>query len=135
MRSRHGVLALATSLVLVLGAGWVLGQTTAQPPDLKAHFQRIDKNRDGLIDREEWHQAAVDGFFFRDKDKKGYLTVEDLKEASPEAFKAADRSSDGRLTLHEYVNAMFRDFEAADVDKDGTLTYQELETYVRRTRQ
>lgn len=135
MRSRYGVLALTTFLVLALVAGWALAQTTTPAPDLKARFQRIDKNGDGLIDREEYHQAAVDSFYFRDKGKKGYLTVEDLKEASPEAFKAANRKSDGRLSLQEYVNALFRDFDAADVDKDGTLTYQELETYVSRSRQ
>jgi Ca2+-binding EF-hand superfamily protein len=134
MRSRHGVLTLATTLGLALAACWALAQTTTQPPDLKARFQRIDKNGDGRIDREEFHRAAVESFYFRDKAKKGYLAVEDLKEASPEAFKAANRKSDGRLSLEEYVNALFRDFEAADLDKDGTLTYEELEAYVGRSR-
>jgi Ca2+-binding EF-hand superfamily protein len=135
MHLRGGALALLLFFGLAPFAGWAVAQqSTTLTPDLKARFQQLDKNGDGRIDREEFHQAAVDSFYFRDKGKKGYLTVEDLQEASPEAFKAANRKRDGRLTLQEYVNALFRDFEAADVDRDGGLTYEEFEAYVRRAR-
>ena len=103
-------------------------------PTLKERLDRADKNHDGKIDREEFFQVILEGFYFRDKDKKGYLVIEELREASPEAFKAANRKGDGRLTLEEYVNAVFIDFDKADTNRDGVLTYEEIDAYVRATR-
>ena len=128
--------ALAVCLILA-----ILAAATSRPapasaqtgPPLKERFAGADKNRDGKIDREEFHQAAVESFYFRDKGRKGYLLIEELKEASPEAFKAANRKGDGRLTLEEYVNALFIDFDKADTDKDGSLTFEEIEVYSRTT--
>ena len=97
-------------------------------------LEEADKNRDGTIDRGEYHQAVVESFYFRDKGKKGYLLAEELREASPEAFRAADRKSDGRLTLDEYVNALFIDFDKADTDRDGALTFEEIRVYSRSAR-
>jgi Ca2+-binding EF-hand superfamily protein len=102
-------------------------------PPLKERFGGADKNGDGKIDREEFHRAAVEGFYFRDKGRKGYLLIEELKEASPEAFKAANRKGDGRLGLEEYINALFIDFDKADTNKDGGLTFEEIEVYSRTT--
>ena len=126
--------ALGACLILA-----ILAAATSRPapasaqtgPPLKERFAGADKNRDGKIDREEFHRAAVEGFYFRDKGRKGYLLTEELREASPEAFKAANRKRDGRLTLQEYVNALFIDFDKADTDKDGSLTFEEIEVYAR----
>lgn len=117
---------------LVFG-GLALAQTSP-PPDVKKWVADHDKNHDGKIDREEFHQAVVEAFFFRDKDKKGYLTIIELKEASPETLKAISRKSDGRISLQEYVNALFKDFEAADTDHDGLLTVEEIEIYMKTSR-
>ena len=132
MRLACGVLLLATAaLTLALGAPRVGAQTGTV--DLRAAFKAADKNGDGRLDREEFRQAVIEGFYFRDKEHKGYLTADQLPEASPEAFKAANVKGDGRLSLQEEVNALFKDFEAADVNKDGTLTYEEFEAYVKRS--
>jgi Ca2+-binding EF-hand superfamily protein len=128
--------ALAACLMLAILAPATLRPAPASAqtgPPLKERFVGADKNRDGKIDREEFHQAAVESFYFRDKSRKGYLLIEELKEASPEAFKAANRKRDGRLTLQEYVNALFVDFDKADTDKDGGLTFEEIEVYSRTT--
>jgi len=131
------------TLVRCVAVGWVVsplvfgGSALAQtspPPDVKKWVTEHDKNRDGKIDREEFHQAVVEAFFFRDKDKSGYLTIIELKEASPEALKAVTRKSDGRISLDEYVNALFKDFEAADTDHDGLLTVEEIEIYMKTAR-
>ena len=125
--------ALAACLILAILAPAALRPAPASAqtgPPLKERFVGADKNRDGKIDREEFHQAVVESFYFRDKDRKGYLVIEQLKEATPEAFKAANRKGDGRLTLQEYVNALFKDFEAADTDKDGLLTVEEIDIYM-----
>jgi len=134
MRMACGMLLLATAAVtLALGAPRVGAQTGTVPPDLRAAFKAADKNGDGRLDREEFRQAAIEGFYFRDKQHKGYLTADQLPEASPAAFNAANVKHDGRLTLQEEVNATLKDFDAADVNKDGVLTYEELEAYVKRS--
>jgi hypothetical protein len=121
-------------VVSVLGLLLLDGPATAQnrpAPDTKTWVKGHDRDGDGKIDREEFNQAAIEAFFFRDKNKSGYLTIEELKEAAPEAVKAANRKGDGKLTLQEYVNALFKDFEAADTDKDGLLTVEEIDIYMR----
>ena len=134
MRLPYGTLPLAAAaLALTLGATPVGAQTGTVPPDLRAAFKAADKNGDGRLDREEFRQAAIEGFYFRDKEHKGYLTADQLPEASRDAFNAANVKHDGRLSLQEEMNALLKDFEAADVDKDGTLTYEEFEAYVKRS--
>jgi len=134
MRLLCGTLLVATAaLTLALGATRVGAQTGMMPPDLRAAFKAADKNGDGRLDREEFRQAAIEGFYFRDKEHKGYLTADQLPEASRDAFKAANVKGDGRLSLQEEVNALLKDFEAADVNRDGTLTYEEFEAYVKRS--
>ena len=132
MRLACGTLLLATAaLTLALGATRVGAQTGTVPPDLRAAFKAADKNGDGRLDREEFRQAAIEGFYFRDKQHKGYLTADQLPEASRDAFRAANVKGDGRLSLQEEVNALLKDFDAADVNKDGALTYEEFEAYVK----
>jgi Ca2+-binding EF-hand superfamily protein len=121
-----GVLAAALALGVFLAPAPAIAQTTPAP-DLRAWVKKYDKNRDGKLDRGEFHQAVVDAFFLRDKDKNGYLAISELKEASPEAIKAVKRKNDARISLEEYVNALFKDFEAADTDGDGLLTAEEIE--------
>ena len=129
--------ALVACLILAILAPATLRPAPASAqtgPPLKERFVGADRNHDGKIDREEFHQAAVESFYFRDKARKGYLLIDELKDASPEAFKAANRKGDGRLTLQEYVNALFIDFDRADTDKDGGLTFEEIEVYSRTSR-
>jgi Ca2+-binding EF-hand superfamily protein len=134
MRLVCGTLLLATAaLTLAAGAPRVDAQTGPVPPDLRAAFKAADKNGDGRLDREEFRQAVIEGFYFRDKERKGYLTADQLPEASRAAFNEANVKRDGRLTLQEEVNATLKDFDAADVNKDGVLTYEELEAYVKRS--
>jgi len=134
MRLACGTLLLATAaLTLVLGTTRGGAQTGTVPSDLRAWFKAADKNGDGRLDGEEFRQAAIEGFYFRDKERKGYLTADQLPEASRDAFNAANVKHDGRLSLEEELNALLKDFEAADLDKDGTLTYEELEAYVKRS--
>lgn len=133
MRTPFRYVAAVSALGLLLLGGPAMGQTRPAP-DTKTWVRDHDRNGDGKIDREEFHQAAVEAFFFRDKNKSGYLTIEELREAAPEAVKAANRKGDGKLTLQEYVNALFKDFEAADTDKDGLLTVDEIDIYMSRAK-
>ncbi len=130
MRTMVRHLAAASALGLLLLDGSALAQT--RPPlDAKAWVKEHDRNGDGKIDREEFHQAVVEAFFFRDKDKNGYLVITELSEATPETLKSVAHRADGRISLQEFVNALFKDFEAADTDHDGLLTAEEIEIYMR----
>jgi Ca2+-binding EF-hand superfamily protein len=118
---------------LALGLVLLSGPSLAQTPSaetLKEWFQRHDRNGDGKLDRGEFQEGVVEGFYFRDKNRDGYLTIEELGGASPEAVKAASRAKAERLTVDEFVNALFKDFAAADKDGDGTLTLEEIDVYI-----
>ena len=123
----------AAALGLLLSHVPATAQTAASP-DVRAWVNKQDRNGDGKLNREEFHQAVVDSFFLRDKDKDGFLAIIELTEASPEALKAVKRKDDTRISLQEYVNALFKDFEVADTDSDGLLTVEEIEIYRRQTR-
>jgi Ca2+-binding EF-hand superfamily protein len=129
MRISFRRLAVVAALSLFLLDGPAVAQNRPAP-DVKTWVKEHDKTGDGKLDRGEFHDAAVEAFFFRDKNKVGYLTIEELKEAAPESVRAANRKGDGKLTLQEYVNALFKDFEAADTDKDGLLTVEEIDIYM-----
>ncbi|HEV2054077.1 MAG TPA: EF-hand domain-containing protein [Methylomirabilota bacterium] len=133
MRTPFRYVAAVSVLGLLLLGGPAMAQTRPAP-DTKTWVKDHDRNGDGKIDREEFHQAAVEAFFFRDKNKSGYLTIEELKEVSPEALKAVKRKVDGQISLHEYINALFKDFDAADIDKDGLLTVEEIDIYMSRAK-
>ena len=120
----------ATVLALLLLDGPVMAQPRPAP-DATAWVKDYDKNGDGRLDREEFHQAVVEMFFFRDKDKNGYLVIGELTHPSPEILKTVARKTGGRISLQEFVNALFKDFEAADTDHDGLLTAEEIEIYMR----
>lgn len=92
-----------------------------------------DKNHDGRLDREEYHQRMTEVFFFIDTDKDGNLTLSEIRavaEVDPERFKAADRDGNQTLSLHEYLYALHNDFDTLDRDKDGTLDMEELRLMV-----
>ena len=120
--------ALACMLGVLVPSSGVFAQATA-PPDAKTWVQEHDKNGDGKLDREEFHQAVTESFFFRDTNKVGYLTIVELRNATPEELKALQRN--GRITLQEYLNALHRDFDAADTDRDGLLSVEEIVIYTR----
>jgi Ca2+-binding EF-hand superfamily protein len=122
-------------LIVVAVFAWLPGSAGAQAltADWREGFRAHDRNGDGRIDRAEFHEWIVDGFFFRDKGHKGYLVQADLQGTSPERFKAMDRKGDGKLTLAECLNALFQDFAAIDVDQTGAITAEQVEAYVKRT--
>jgi Ca2+-binding EF-hand superfamily protein len=124
--------ALTLALLSLLLAGAAMAQPAAPTSDdVTRAFQETDRNRDGKIDREEFHQRTVEIFYFLDTNRDGYLVVGEIAVIPVERFRAADRDGDGKLSLQEYLNARFKDFEAMDADRDGAVTRDELERYVR----
>jgi Ca2+-binding EF-hand superfamily protein len=128
---------LVTALLVAAAVACLAGPGLAQvsPPDWKEGFRSHDKNGDELIDRAEFQNWIVEGFYFRDKGHKGYLVQADLQgAASPEVFKAINRKGDGKLTMNEYLNALFQDFAAIDANQKGAISMQEVEVYIKQVR-
>ena len=127
---------LVTALLVAAAVACLAGPAPAQvsAPDWKEGFRAHDKNGDDRIDRAEFQNWVVEGFYFRDKGHKGYLVQADLQgAASSEVFKAINRKGDGKLTMNEYLNALFQDFAAMDADQNGSITMQEIEVYIKQT--
>jgi Ca2+-binding EF-hand superfamily protein len=125
------------TLIVAAAVACLAGPVSAQvsPPDWKEGFRVHDKNGDSRIDRAEFQNWVVDGFYFRDKGHKGYLVQTDLQgAASSEVFKAINRKGDGKLTMNEYLNALFQDFAAIDTNQNGAITMQEIEVYIKQAR-
>jgi hypothetical protein len=105
----------------------------AERLDANATMALVDKNKDGRIDREEFHQRMTEVFFFADVDKDGQLTFAELvvvATVDPETFKRADRDGSGKLSLYEFMYVIHRDFGAADKNQDGVIDLQELRVLV-----
>ena len=128
---------MRTYLVNLLIAAVLVGALTAvAAPALcadtlnaAATMALVDRNKDGRIDREEYHQRMTEVFYFADVDKDGKVTYAELAVVTavdPEAFKKADRDGDGKLSLYEFLYIVHRDFDAADRNQDGTIDMQEL---------
>jgi len=132
-RVRSASLGLAVALGACILDRGVLAQAPP-PPDAKTWVQKHDTNHDGKIDREEFHQAAIEAFFLRDVNKDGYLSVEELTVITPEARNLLQNKPDGKISLPEFLNAMHKDFTAADTNDDGLLTAEEIEIYMRKGR-
>ena len=105
----------------------------AERMDANATMALVDKNKDGRIDREEFHQRMTEVFFFADVDKDGQLTFAELVAVSKvelETFKRADRDGNGKLSLYEFMYVIHRDFDAADKNQDGVIDLEELRALV-----
>ena len=115
-------------VLLALAASPVLGDEASKSQDPRAAFAETDANRDGRVDREEFHHRVVEIFFHGDRDKDGYLTPAELQIAVvfPEDFADADRDSDGRIALYEFVQVRFATFDEVDADHDGVLSVEEV---------
>lgn len=111
----------------------IIPAAAAERLDANATMALSDKNKDGRIDREEFHQRMTEVFFFADVDKDGHLTFAELvavANADPDAFKRADRDGNQKLTLYEFLYVIHRDFDAADKNQDGVIDLQELRVLV-----
>lgn len=132
MRTRHTFVPLALAIAAFLvDAGSVFAQQTAPGT---AAFQRLDRNRDERLTRDE--VPSADGFAVADANKDGAVTIEEFrrylanrqKPSTPAAAKPAPKRVDANA-LFESVNAPgFTDVKGeanglaiGDLNRDGLL--------------
>eukprot|EP01099_Mayorella_cantabrigiensis_P006464 TRINITY_DN541_c0_g1_i2.p1 TRINITY_DN541_c0_g1~~TRINITY_DN541_c0_g1_i2.p1 ORF type:complete len:139 (-),score=38.06 TRINITY_DN541_c0_g1_i2:195-611(-) len=85
---------------------------------LRAIFNEIDLNKDGVIDAHELSQAMKRaGYSFSDRVLKKLVRTAGHKDTlSFEAF----------IDMTDYLSAQKQSFQREDVDKDGKITQKEL---------
>lgn len=66
-------------------------------------FNRLDKNRDNLIQRNEMLAARVAAFRKLDADRNNLLSFEEWSVATSNRFKKADANGDQQLTRPEFA--------------------------------
>jgi Ca2+-binding EF-hand superfamily protein len=95
--------------------------------DREDRFAYLDANRNGRIERSEWH-ASDDAFAWLDRNNDGVLNRQEVVgEDSEEAdlFGGLDANDDGRVTPDEWQWSR-RSFARQDQNGDGELTRTEL---------
>lgn len=77
-------------------------EATARTREQK-RFDRYDRNRDGIITREEMMASRVAAFRKLDKDGNNLLSFEEWAVGTSDRFAGADKDGDGRLTPAEFA--------------------------------
>lgn len=96
--------------------------------DVKKAFSETDKNADGAIELDEFHERLVDVFFLGDVDKDGFLTEEEFVAVVvvKEDFADVDKNGDGKASKREFVKQRLTAFIRLDTDDDGSLSLAEV---------
>jgi hypothetical protein len=124
MKSRRRVWAVLCGALL---ASLSVPGTAAQD---RARFRGMDRNRDGVISRDEW-RGDDQSFREHDRNGDGVLTPEELRQAVGTTgrsatvvpdFSAVDRDGNGEITAQEWMAV----FSQLDTNRDGLITQDEL---------
>jgi Ca2+-binding EF-hand superfamily protein len=95
--------------------------------DREDRFENLDANRNGRIERTEWH-ASRDAFTWLDRNRDGVLSrAEVVGDDGQQAdlFAGLDANNDGMITTAEWQWSR-RSFARQDQNGDGQLTRAEL---------
>ena len=77
-------------------------EATARTREQK-RFDRYDRNRDGIITREEMMASRAAAFRKLDKDGNNLLSFEEWAVSTSDRFATADKDADGRLSPAEFA--------------------------------
>ncbi len=120
-------IATAILTLALLAPGFARADEIPPTNDPRAAHAATDRNHDGELDREEFHQRMVQNFYFADTDRDGFVSQGQLKAFDEdELFRADDLDGDSKISLKEFLDARFDNFRDADTNSDGTLSVQEV---------
>jgi len=89
-----------------------------------AQFDRLDANRDGVVDHDESQASAKRSLDRASPARKAQVQRSiDRRET---LFKTLDQRGDGKLTKDEYLAGTRQHFAEIDVKKSGTITPDDL---------
>jgi hypothetical protein len=142
IRMKYAVTAAAV-LAMAASLAWAEGDAPAQggaerrgkgAGNPEAHFKAMDKNDNGVIDKDEFPGPA-EKFAKIDADNSGTLSKEEIKAhrgarregaGNPEErFKAMDKNGNGVIDKDEFRGPAER-FGKIDADNSGTITKEEM---------
>ncbi len=89
-----------------------------------AQFDRLDKNRDGAVDHDEFVASAKRSLERASEARKAQ--VQRSLDRRETLFKTLDQHGDGKLTKDEYLAGTRQHFAEIDVKKAGMLTADDL---------
>jgi Ca2+-binding EF-hand superfamily protein len=95
--------------------------------DREDRFEYLDSNRNGRIERSEWH-ASRDAFTWLDRNRDGVLSRQEVvgdEAQRADLFDGLDANNDGAITSGEWQWSR-RSFARQDQNGDGQLTRAEL---------
>ena len=122
MTRRRTILALLSFGVVLGGA-----LAAAAAPRPAGVMRTLDPNGDGAIDLAEARKVAAALFDRIDHNKDGLLNKRELGgRVTPQEFAVADRNRDGKLSKEEYLSVVESRFKAADPNNTGKVSEREL---------
>lgn len=89
-----------------------------------AQFDRLDANRDGIVDHDEFLASAKRSLDRASPARKAQ--VQRSLDRRETLFKTLDQHGDGKLTKDEYLAGTRQHFAEIDVKKSGTITTDDL---------
>ncbi len=153
---------------LVLGTGFARaddaekpkpGQSRDRKVDPDKLFDRLDKNKDGFIDKEEAPERLKEHFDKLDTNKDGKISREEFKQSmsllqqfrggsggkprpgqggagkGEALFERLDKNKDGYLTKEELPEKLKEHFDKMDANKDGKISKEEFQQSLKLIRE
>jgi hypothetical protein len=103
----------------------VIQTRTGMVADLRAAWEGLDTDRDGLVGRAEWDVMVETSIKIRESDPEPLEDPEQLRRGLRHGFDVDDVDGDGFLTLAEMLALPLETFDCMDRDGSQALTRSE----------
>lgn len=122
---------LVMSAFLTVAA--MAGVPALAAPKRSRAMQALDPNNTGTLDLDEARKAGAALFDRIDRNRNGVLNKRELGgRVTPQEFAVADANKDGALSKAEYLSVVDNRFRAANPDNDKAIDEKELSSRAGR---